>query len=172
VDVSRRNQCQACRFRRCLEMNMKREGQCQENLILIDFNWTKTRGNERATLIGSNHFGGKLDPTSKTCRIGLSGQWKGRVLGSTGRVFATLDDRLPEPVLAHLNLPSLPCRSCPLPIGSQHQPLLLHLRDQTSAGLSINKENESNAHLEQTWLIYILSCHNLYLSFERLMLIN
>lgn len=26
VDVSRRNQCQACRFRRCLEVNMKRDG--------------------------------------------------------------------------------------------------------------------------------------------------
>lgn len=26
VDVSRRNQCQACRFRRCLEVKMKRDG--------------------------------------------------------------------------------------------------------------------------------------------------
>lgn len=26
MDVSRRNQCQACRFRRCLEVNMKRDG--------------------------------------------------------------------------------------------------------------------------------------------------
>lgn len=26
VDVSRRNQCQACRFAKCLEANMRREG--------------------------------------------------------------------------------------------------------------------------------------------------
>lgn len=26
VDVSRRNQCQACRFTKCLQVNMKRDG--------------------------------------------------------------------------------------------------------------------------------------------------
>lgn len=26
VDVTRRNQCQACRFRKCLQVNMKRDG--------------------------------------------------------------------------------------------------------------------------------------------------
>lgn len=26
VDVSRRNQCQACRFAKCLQANMRREG--------------------------------------------------------------------------------------------------------------------------------------------------
>lgn len=29
VDVSRRNQCQACRFRKCLEVNMKKDGKCK-----------------------------------------------------------------------------------------------------------------------------------------------
>lgn len=29
VDVSRRNQCQACRFAKCLEVNMKRDGMFQ-----------------------------------------------------------------------------------------------------------------------------------------------
>lgn len=28
VDVSRRNQCQACRFAKCLKSNMRREGKC------------------------------------------------------------------------------------------------------------------------------------------------
>lgn len=27
VDVSRRNQCQACRFTKCLQVNMKRDGE-------------------------------------------------------------------------------------------------------------------------------------------------
>lgn len=34
VDVSRRNQCQACRFRRCLEVNMKRDGTLYYCLML------------------------------------------------------------------------------------------------------------------------------------------
>ncbi|RWS08949.1 hypothetical protein B4U79_12222 [Dinothrombium tinctorium] len=29
IDVARRNQCQACRFKKCLEVNMRREGKCQ-----------------------------------------------------------------------------------------------------------------------------------------------
>lgn len=33
VDVSRRNQCQACRFSKCLQANMRREGE-----IVIMFN--------------------------------------------------------------------------------------------------------------------------------------
>lgn len=28
VDVSRRNQCQACRFAKCIQMNMRKEGEC------------------------------------------------------------------------------------------------------------------------------------------------
>lgn len=28
VDVSRRNQCQACRFSKCIKSNMRREGKC------------------------------------------------------------------------------------------------------------------------------------------------
>lgn len=28
VDVTRRNQCQACRFKKCLDVNMKKDGEC------------------------------------------------------------------------------------------------------------------------------------------------
>lgn len=35
VDVSRRNQCQACRFSKCLKANMRREGKEKLSLILF-----------------------------------------------------------------------------------------------------------------------------------------
>ena len=36
VDVSRRNQCQSCRFSKCISANMRREGELKSlNLLLI-----------------------------------------------------------------------------------------------------------------------------------------
>lgn len=36
VDVSRRNQCQACRFAKCIKSNMRREGKCfSQSLSLL-----------------------------------------------------------------------------------------------------------------------------------------
>jgi len=35
VDVSRRNQCQACRFSKCLQANMRREGIVFHLLVFI-----------------------------------------------------------------------------------------------------------------------------------------
>lgn len=35
VDVTRRNQCQACRFNKCLQVNMKKDGKSsQESLCM------------------------------------------------------------------------------------------------------------------------------------------
>lgn len=34
VDVTRRNQCQACRFKKCLHVNMKRDGK-----LLVTDTW-------------------------------------------------------------------------------------------------------------------------------------
>lgn len=39
VDVSRRNQCQACRFKKCLQVNMKREG----NICLVSSGFGDSR---------------------------------------------------------------------------------------------------------------------------------
>ncbi|PSN45139.1 Nuclear receptor subfamily 2 group E member 1 [Blattella germanica] len=35
VDVTRRNQCQACRFNKCLQVNMKKDGKLQSSVILV-----------------------------------------------------------------------------------------------------------------------------------------
>lgn len=38
VDVSRRNQCQACRFAKCLQVNMRREGKIFDICVCSVFN--------------------------------------------------------------------------------------------------------------------------------------
>lgn len=35
VDVSRRNQCQACRFSKCLKANMRREGKREQKILIL-----------------------------------------------------------------------------------------------------------------------------------------
>ncbi len=51
MDVSRRNQCQACRFAKCIEANMRREGKLHILNIIRD---EKERNNQNLVQFPSN----------------------------------------------------------------------------------------------------------------------